>query len=89
MAYRKSPQSSTIPLSAGNGALTPRTLSITLCSCFKPSLREKDERMGTRMRMNEQHATRASIMRAVFTDIQFWIPALVLAGGILLLAIIT
>jgi len=40
------------------------------------------------MRMNEQHATRASMARAVLTDIQFWIPALVLAGGILLLAII-
>ena len=39
--------------------------------------------------MIEQQATRASMMRAVLTDIQFWIPALVLAGGILLLAIIT
>lgn len=39
--------------------------------------------------MNERPATRASMMRAVLTDIQFWIPALVLAGGILLLAIIT
>ena len=39
--------------------------------------------------MNEQQATGASIVRAVLTDIQFWIPALVLAGGILLLAIIT
>jgi hypothetical protein len=29
------------------------------------------------------------MVRAVLTDIQFWIPALVLAGGILLLAIIT
>jgi len=38
--------------------------------------------------MNKQHATHASIARAVLTDIQFWIPALVLAGGILLLAII-
>jgi len=40
------------------------------------------------MRMKEQHATSASIVRAVLTDIQFWIPALVLASGILLLAII-
>lgn len=40
------------------------------------------------MRMNERHATGASMMRAVLTDIQFWIPALVLAGGILLLAMI-
>jgi hypothetical protein len=39
--------------------------------------------------MNEQHATGASIVRAVLTDIQFWIPALVLAGGVLLLVIIT
>ncbi|MBW8869412.1 MAG: translocated intimin receptor Tir [Acidobacteriales bacterium] len=38
--------------------------------------------------MNERHATSASLVRAVLTDIQFWIPALVLAGGILLLAII-
>ena len=38
--------------------------------------------------MNEQHATSAPIVRAVLTDIQFWIPALVLAGGILLLVII-
>ncbi|PVX31394.1 translocated intimin receptor Tir [Sphingomonas pokkalii] len=28
------------------------------------------------------------MVRAVLTDIQFWIPALVLAGGILLLAIL-
>jgi len=40
------------------------------------------------MRMNERHATRASMGRAVLTDIQFWIPALVLASGILLLVII-
>jgi hypothetical protein len=40
------------------------------------------------MRMNERHATSASMVRAVLTDIQFWIPALVLAGGILLLAMI-
>ncbi|WP_276308175.1 hypothetical protein [Sphingomonas pokkalii] len=40
------------------------------------------------MRMNERHAIRASMVRAVLTDIQFWIPALVLAGGILLLAIL-
>jgi len=40
------------------------------------------------MRMNERHATGASTVRAVLTDIQFWIPALVLAGGILLLAMI-
>jgi len=39
--------------------------------------------------MKEQHATSASIVRAVLTDIQFWIPALVLAAGVLLLAIIT
>jgi hypothetical protein len=41
------------------------------------------------MRMNERHATSGSIVRAVLTDIQFWIPALVLASGILLLVIIT
>jgi hypothetical protein len=41
------------------------------------------------MRMNERHATSASMVRAVLTDIQFWIPALVLASGVLLLVIIT
>ncbi|WP_294198335.1 hypothetical protein [uncultured Sphingomonas sp.] len=40
------------------------------------------------MRMNERQGTRPSILRAVLTDIQFWIPVLVLAGGILLLAAI-
>jgi hypothetical protein len=38
--------------------------------------------------MNERQTTRSSIVRAVFTDIQFWVPVLVLACGILLLALI-
>ncbi len=38
--------------------------------------------------MNERQTTKSSIVRAVFTDIQFWVPVLVLACGILLLALI-
>lgn len=38
--------------------------------------------------MNERQTTRSSIVRAVLTDIQFWIPVMVLACGILLLALI-
>lgn len=33
-------------------------------------------------------APRPRMLRAVFTDIQFWIPAVVLAGGIALLVAI-
>jgi len=35
-----------------------------------------------------QQAARQPLITTVLTDIQFWIPALVLAGGILLLIII-
>lgn len=38
--------------------------------------------------MNERQTTRSSIVRAVLTDIQFWVPVLVLVSGILLLALI-
>jgi len=38
--------------------------------------------------MSERQAARSSLMRAILTDIHFWVPALVLACGITLLAMI-
>jgi len=38
--------------------------------------------------MSERQAVRQHPVRAVLTDIQFWVPALVLACGITLLAAI-
>jgi hypothetical protein len=38
--------------------------------------------------MSERQATRSHLVQAVLTDIQFWVPALVLACGIALLAAI-
>ena len=38
--------------------------------------------------MSERQAATPQRVRAILTDIQFWVPALVLAGGVLLLAAI-
>lgn len=38
--------------------------------------------------MSERQAMRSSLLRAILTDIQFWVPALVLACGVALLAVI-
>lgn len=38
--------------------------------------------------MSERQAARSRLMRAVLTDSHFWVPALVLAGGVALLAAI-
>jgi hypothetical protein len=41
-----------------------------------------------RVPMHEKHAHRTKTMRAILTDIQFWIPAIVLAVGVGLLVFI-
>jgi hypothetical protein len=38
--------------------------------------------------MSERQAMRSGLMRAVLTDIHFWVPALVLVCGVMLLAMI-
>ncbi len=53
-------------------------------------LRKFGQRPGAaRIRlMSERQATRSRLLRAILTDSHFWVPALVLACGIALLAAI-
>jgi hypothetical protein len=44
--------------------------------------------MKQRMPMNEKRAGRTKTLRAILTDVQFWIPAVVLAMGVGLLVFI-
>ncbi len=36
-------------------------------------------------KMNDQSPLKTGIVRAVLTDVQFWVPALVLATGVIIL----
>jgi len=47
-----------------------------------------DPARGEETPMSERQATRSRLFRAILTDIHFWVPALVLACGIALLAAI-
>ncbi len=47
-----------------------------------------DPARGEETPMSERQATRPRLFRAILTDLHFWVPALVLALGIALLAAI-